>query len=102
VERTVYYNRDRRHSSVGYRAHASYVATLRLWPKDHNSDGVKPFRNRGAALLMSGPDKVKEEERNLNSGALATRTGYQPSPGTGRLRQVLDDARNRFHPLHGT
>ena len=32
AERMAYYNRDRRHSSIGYRAPASYIATLRPWP----------------------------------------------------------------------
>jgi transposase InsO family protein len=32
AERMAYYNRERRHSSIGYRAPASYIATLRPWP----------------------------------------------------------------------
>ena len=32
AERKVYYNRDRRHSSIGYRAPASYIANLQPWP----------------------------------------------------------------------
>lgn len=32
AERMAYYNRDRRHSSIGYRAPASYIATMRPWP----------------------------------------------------------------------
>jgi transposase InsO family protein len=32
AERMDYYNRERRHSSIGYRAPASYIATLRPWP----------------------------------------------------------------------
>jgi transposase InsO family protein len=31
AERMAYYNRVRRHSSIGYRAPASYVATLQPW-----------------------------------------------------------------------
>lgn len=32
AERMGYYNRERRHSSIGYRAPARYLATLRPWP----------------------------------------------------------------------
>jgi len=32
AERMVYHNRERRHSSIGYRAPATFVATLRPWP----------------------------------------------------------------------
>src|SRR3990172_133766 len=32
AERMAYYNRERRHSSIGYRAPARYLATLRPWP----------------------------------------------------------------------
>jgi len=32
AERMAYYNRERRHSSIGYRAPATFVATLRPWP----------------------------------------------------------------------
>jgi transposase InsO family protein len=32
AERMAYYNRERRHSSIGYRAPASYIATLSPWP----------------------------------------------------------------------
>lgn len=32
AERMGYYNRERRHSSIGYRAPATFVATLRPWP----------------------------------------------------------------------
>ena len=32
AERMAYYNRERRHSSIGYRAPASYIATLQSWP----------------------------------------------------------------------
>jgi transposase InsO family protein len=32
TERMAYYNRERRHSSIAYRAPAIFVATLRPWP----------------------------------------------------------------------
>ena len=32
AERMGYYNRERRHSTIGYRAPATYVATLQPWP----------------------------------------------------------------------
>ena len=32
AERMAYFSRDRRHSTIGYRAPASYIATLQPWP----------------------------------------------------------------------
>ena len=50
AERMAYYNRERRHSSIGYRAPASYLATLRPWRLHHKSEGQRLGKAWGASL----------------------------------------------------
>jgi hypothetical protein len=50
AERMAYHNQERRHSSIGYRAPATFVATLRPWPQSLNSARRRLSKNRGAPL----------------------------------------------------
>ena len=55
AERMAYYNRERRHSSIGYRAPASYLATLRPWPYHHNSEGQRLSKKWGVPPMVHWP-----------------------------------------------